>query len=469
MSERLAIRSRPRHRYPPSPWLVVFAGAAALVQFSVALAAARRPGEALVIVAATATLVAAVAFPRIVLVVSLLATMFPQRVGPEALNLSVTDAVGLLGLVAALRFVPWHDRRLRLVYGALVIYLGCIAVSLIAHHPQRAVLELFHRGVLFGGAVLIGVALVRSGSSRLALRVFALATAVVSIAAIVSTVTNGFEPAFVFDLQKNHAGVLVATGFLVVYVGAHQIAWSPRVTNSLRVLTLLGLAATQSRAAALGLVAAIAIRPLLLGRRGAVARVSTGIVVVCVALVALSAVSVNANDLSRPADEQKFNSINSRTSAYEQAIGEVWAKNRIVGGGLRYFRTPGGGYVTPHNLVVGEMAEAGLIGLFGLLVLLTATALALRRSVGDLAVLGMMALVLRVTQGLADIFWVAGPLTAPLILVGMGVADRRAEPRQGWNRKGRVASASIAAGGDSPVSTSRVPSAEGVPGEGRQW
>ena len=128
-------------------------------------------------------------------------------------------------------------------------------------------------------------------------------------------------------------------------------------------------------------------------------RASAGIVVVCAALVALSAVSVNANELSRPADEQKFSSINSRTSAYEQALGEVWAKNRLVGGGLRYFRTPGGGYVTPHNLVVGEMAETGLIGLFGLLVLLTATALALRRSVGDLAVLGTMALVLRVTQG----------------------------------------------------------------------
>ena len=49
--------------------------------------------------------------------------------------------------------------------------------------------------------------------------------------------------------------------------------------------------------------------------------------------------------------------------------------------------------------------------------------MALRRSKGRWWCVGAMALVLRVTQGLADIFWVAGPLTVALILVGMGLAD----------------------------------------------
>ncbi len=178
--------------------------------------------------------------------------------------------------------------------------------------------------------------------------------------------------------------------------------------------------------------------------------------VVCVALVALSAVSVNANDLSRPADEQKFNSINTRTSAYDQAIQEVWLKNRFVGGGLRYFLTPGGGYVAPHNLIVSEMAETGLFGLVGLLLLLLATALALRRSAGDLAVLGATALTLRVTQGLADIFWVAGPLTIALIMVGMGVSDRRVQPRR-RRRRDRIRPTS---GADAP---DRTPSRLSLP------
>ncbi len=250
-------------------WVTVFALVAAGAQFAVALAAARRPSEALLLVAGVGALTAAIVFPRTVLVMALVATTFPQRVGPAFLNLSVTDALGLLGVLAALRFIPWHDRRLRLVYGALVVYLGFIVVSLIAHHPQRAVLEWFHRGVLFGGSVLIGVAIVRSGVTRPALRAFAVTTSVVATAAIVSTLSNGLQPAYVLDLQKNHAGLLLATGFLVAYVGAGQLAWHPKVIFGLRVLMLLGLAATQSRAAALGLVAAIALRPILLGRRGA--------------------------------------------------------------------------------------------------------------------------------------------------------------------------------------------------------
>jgi len=49
--------------------------------------------------------------------------------------------------------------------------------------------------------------------------------------------------------------------------------------------------------------------------------------------------------------------------------------------------------------------------------------LALRRSTAYLAELAMLAFVLRVTQGFADIFWVAGPLTAALILAGLGLTN----------------------------------------------
>src|SRR6478736_3644943 len=253
----------------PAVGVIAFAIVAATAQFAIALAAARRPGEALFLVAVVATLVAALAFPRVVLALSLVATMFAQRVGPEVLNMSVTDAAGLIGLLAALRFVPWHDHRLRLVYGALVGYLGLIGVSLIVHHPQVAVMEWFHRGVLFGGSVIIGVAIVRSGVARAALRSFVVATGVVAIVAIVATLGDGLRPAYVLQLQNNHASLLLATGFLVAYAGARQLAWPPKVITGLRVLMLLGLLATQSRAAALGLVAAVAIRPILLGQRGA--------------------------------------------------------------------------------------------------------------------------------------------------------------------------------------------------------
>ena len=44
--------------------------------------------------------------------------------------------------------------------------------------------------------------------------------------------------------------------------------------------------------------------------------------------------------------------------------------------------------------------------------------------------LGAMAFVCRLTQGMADIFWVAGPLTIALLLVGHGPRARaRGRPR----------------------------------------
>jgi O-antigen ligase len=148
-----------------------------------------------------------------------------------------------------------------------------------------------------------------------------------------------------------------------------------------------------------------------------------GALVLAIVLLVFTAMSLQANDLSRPAAEQKFNSINSRTNVYQEAIQKIWLKNRFVGGGLKYFKDPARSYPTPHNLFIGELAEVGLIGLAGLLVLLGAVILALRRSATDLAVLGAMAFVCRLTQGLADIFWVAGPLTIAVLLVGMGLAD----------------------------------------------
>ena len=84
------------------------------VQFVIAFVAAGRPGNAMRDPGRGIVLVVGVRspIPRVVLAIVLVATMFPQRVGPAALNMSVTDAVGLLALIAALRFVPWTDRRI---------------------------------------------------------------------------------------------------------------------------------------------------------------------------------------------------------------------------------------------------------------------------------------------------------------------------------------------------------------------
>ncbi|MCU0309548.1 MAG: O-antigen ligase family protein [Acidimicrobiales bacterium] len=393
----------------------------AVAQFAVALVAARDPGNALQVVGALVLLACAVAFPRLVLVLALPATLIAIRVGPARFDLSVSDAVTVLGVVAALRFVPWRDRRLRLVLGALAAYLGFLAVTLVPNNELRSVLEWGHRGLLFGGSILIGVAIVHSGVVRPALRLFVLGCSVVAVLATLSTLRQGFAPADLAFINKNHAGLVLAAAFLVLWAAAPSLAWRREVVVGLRVVMIVGLAATQSRAAAIGLVVALAVRPLLQGNRGRRRQVSIALLVACAALITVTAVSINERDLSRPSNELKFNAINTRTDVLRSTWSEVIVENRLVGAGLRFWTDPAEPRPTPHNWVIGELGEAGVIGLAGVLVLLGATALALRRSPALLAELAMLAFVLRVTQGFADIFWVAGPLTAALILTGLGL------------------------------------------------
>jgi hypothetical protein len=400
--------------------LVVVVAAA---QFAVALVASRNPGNALEIVVGLVLFASAIAFPRFILSIALLATLFARRVGPAQFDLSVADAVTVLGVIAALRFVPWRDRRLRLVLGGLAIYLGALAVTLISNNALRSVLEWGHRGLLFGGSILIGVAIVHAGVVRPALRLFVLGSSIVAVFATVDTLLSGFQPAQMGFINKNHSGVVLAAAFLVVWAAAPRLNWPREVILLLRLVLIVGLAATQSRAAAIGLVVALAVRPLLQGNRGRRRQVSIALLVACAALLALTAVSINERDLSRPTNELKFNAINTRTDVLSTTFNDVFLDNRLVGAGLRYWTDPAAPFPTPHNWVVGELAEGGVIALAGILVLLGATAIALRRSTALLAELAMLAFVLRVTQGFADIFWVAGPLTAALILTGLGITN----------------------------------------------
>lgn len=403
--------------------LAVLVVAVAVAQFAVALVASRNPAGALQIVGALVLLASAIAFPRFILSIALLATLFARRVGPAEFDLSIADAVTVLGVIAGLRFVPWRDRRLRLVLSALAIYLGALAVTLVSNNALRSILEWGHRGLLFGGSILIGVAIVHSGVTRTALRLFVAGCAVIAVFATFDTLASGLQPAQMSFINKNHSGVVLAAAFLVLWAAAPLLAWRREVIVVLRVVTVVGLAATQSRAAALGLVVALAARPLLQGNRGRKRQVSIALLLACGALLVVTAVSINERDLSRPAAEQRSNAINARTDVLRTTFNDVFLDNRLVGAGLRYWTDPAAPFPTPHNWAVSELAETGVIGLAGLLVLLGATALALRRSIAYLAELAMLAFVLRVTQGFADIFWVAGPLTAALILVGLGLTN----------------------------------------------
>jgi len=78
----------------------------------------------------------------------------------------------------------------------------------------------------------------------------------------------------------------------------------------------------------------------------------------------------------------------------------------------------------PHNLVVAELSENGVIGLLAVLVLITNTLMVLlprRDPIGEAA---FLILVFEVLFGLTGIFWVAGTFTLPFLMVGLAIGDR---------------------------------------------
>jgi O-antigen ligase len=408
--------------------------------FATAFVAAKSPKSAVQIVAAMVLIACALVYPKVVLILAPFSAIFSQRVGPAAINLSVADAVCVLAFIAALRFVPWGDRRLRIVLLAVAGYLGFLMISLAAHHDQRAIFEWFHRGALYGGSIIIGVAIVHAGVVKQALRVFIVGSASVGVVAILYLVSHGFEPAEVLGLNKNHVGLIFACSFIVLFAARPQLEWSRLVVVIFEIEAILALMASQSRGAAIGVVVAVAIRPLLQHRRGRSRTASLLVLVGAAILLAFSLISLDSRDLSRTDQSAQFNSINSRTNVYNFVLTNVWGQNRFVGAGLRYYMNPANLTVPAHDIVIGEMGEAGLSGLVGLVGLLAATFYALRKSRSQLAMMSAMVFVVRLTQGFVDLYWVAGPLTIALILTGMGLTDGRPDdidPRQ-YNPSGQL-------------------------------
>ena len=84
--------------------------------------------------------------------------------------------------------------------------------------------------------------------------------------------------------------------------------------------------------------------------------------VVSLGLVAVSAATLRSDSVNNP----QFNGVEERTGTFDVAIQEIWEPHPLVGGGLRWWDTPGAPAGVPHNLFVSELTEAGIIGLVAL-------------------------------------------------------------------------------------------------------
>lgn len=434
-AERPSVPTGSRRRSRLLAVLVVLVAEAGL-----ALLAVRSPELAVGAALAGLGVLLAVHLPHPVLAVGLLSPFLTTRIGGSSADLSLTDAYTLVGLVAAVPFVTFRGnpdlRRLFLGFGA---YLAVLSAAVLVNPSQVAFVELGHRALVYGSAILVGVAIVASGQLQRALRLFVFACAGVSLLAVVECARSGFAPAYPLDLQKNAAGLLFAAGILVLLSGRRWLQL-PRPTYFPMMLACAGgLLAAQSRSAFLALVVVVGIR-VVLDQRRRVIGTGTKVVIalLCLALAGMAWSSIREQDLD--AEDRQFGAVDTRVDAFDYAV-DRWRDEPVFGIGLRYWTDPaeaaesGVAFVpVPHSLLVGELGESGVVGLLALAGLLGWTALVLQRRRDLLSQLGLDVFALRVVQGVVEIFWVAGPLTLGTLFVGIGLGEDPEGPEDGRRR-----------------------------------
>ena len=398
----------------------------AAVQLVLATLAASAPAVALGLVGGTAVLALALLAPLVVLISVFPATYAYWRVGPASVGMSVADALTFVGVLAALPFVPWRSPTLRRIMVATAGYCAILMLTVIAHPSQRSLVEVFHRASMVVGAMLIGAAVARLGRTRLALRAFLLGSVVISVAAFVDTLAHKLQPAYPFGIQKNSAGELLVMGLIILLTVPDRVALSRWQTGIVSATLLVGLAASEARGPALALVAVFALHLLRQRRAGGssrILRLAPLLLLASVVLLGVSVATYTERDLS--SSTQQFNSLNSRIDTYSYAIDHVWEPHLIDGSGLKWFFAPNSPVGAPHNLVIGELSEVGLIGLAGMIMLLWVVLAAMRRSPSQLGETAYLVLVARILESMLGIFWTAGTGTLPFLIVGLVVGEEQ--------------------------------------------
>lgn len=383
--------------------------------------------------------------PVMLAVVATGAVFAVQRLGAHSVTpgrgISYSDALLAAAFVLALPALVGSAElhRLRVAGWGTALYLALLLPGVIANPSTGAYLEWLHRLVLVGGSLLVGALLAREERIRTALRLLTLVACVVAGAAVADTLSNGFAAASPLSLNKNFIGALFSSVVIVLLVAPRVVGLSARIQVPAVLLVGCGLLASQSRGAMLGAVAGLLVTFALV-RRLHNRRTVVLATLVGVAFAVLAGLSLHSQFQQDTADLNN-SSVGVRSNV-EAATHDLWLTSPVVGVGLKYFTTGQYGRlaVASTNVVNNELAESGVFGLLGFVLLqIAAVGAALRRRRDPLLVAAAGAVVGQLAHGMVDIYWSAGTAALPFLLLGMGLArapaDSRAPADEGQGRR----------------------------------
>ncbi|MFI2753350.1 O-antigen ligase family protein [Cellulomonas sp. P22] len=356
-------------------------------------------------------LVPALAMPAMVLV--------NRVVGGDGV-LSISDLVLFLAfwpalLLGARPFSP----ALRSLLWASAVYQALTLFTVIVNPYAANTVEWFHAWLLVSGALVVGWAVGAGGHARLGLGLLVGVAACVAVLACVvwvgEAVQGRFGPVYLEEpllMHKNYLGGLLAFAAVVVYVRPTWLRWDDAVCLALFALFVLGILASQSRQAMLGLAVAVtvvALRPDPHRRRSRVVLVA--VVAATVAVLSLVRDQIASGDV--------HNSANQRLAWFEQSIA-IWQHDPLFGAGLRWWYTDRfPERFQPPNAEFEVLSSAGVVGLVGFVLLVVVALVVLWRVDPQFGTLAFAIVLMRVVQGQFDLFWVAAQVSIPFAVAGV--------------------------------------------------
>ena len=398
-----------------------------------------------ILAAALPLLVIGLAKPVACAIAGVATTFYIVDASGGGLGIQVTfgDALLLLAVGSALAtsVLKHREPTVRLpppLYLLIGVYLAVLVLVVVLNPGSHSIVDALHRVQVVGVAVVVGGFVLSGRALRQALGGYLLVTTVFAVAyAAVSTGAGGL------GIQKNPAGQFIAVAVLLVLGTDVLGTWRFALLAPLS----LGLFATGSRGALLGLGVGIAAQQLCGGQAP---RWRTAATLVPLALALGIGYAVLPQDSQErvgtfttrggatQSDMEAASTIKLRQDYRTDALRSI-AAHPFTGVGVGQYigGTVAKGTQTnnPHNVVLLEAVEGGYpLALASVALLVGSCVLVFRRrQQTPLAAVALAVQVSTITHGMVDVYWVRGTPTLGWLLVGAALADaaRRAKPASG--------------------------------------
>ena len=350
------------------------------------------------------------------------ATLLVIRVGG---TLSASDLVLFVATIASLLLLRAQEApQLRLVLWGAVVYQASILLTVVYNPYSANAIEWIHEAFLIAGGFIVGYVVGQTSQARNALSAYMTLACVIAAWACLYSVSHHFQPANLpLSMQKNFVGNTLCFVVVIAYCRPDFLGWTRSFTSAVLSISLLGMLASQSRAAMIATACAIAfvlLRNLHLGRR-------SRLVILALAPMLFIAYSVTRNQLL---SGNKFDSAHQRLTWFQDSL-MIWHKSPWLGVGLRWWYTNRfeNGF-QPPNMEFEMLTCAGVVGLAGLVILLITMYQVCRRLDPRFGTLAVAILIARVVQGELDLFWVGAVGGFPFLICGLCIGAAALDQRR---------------------------------------